>query len=161
MPRGDHVKKGMRYGGRQKGTPNRKTTEEIEKNRIAKQAQEEVNKAAIAKVKLGKDVLEDYVTAFHNLAAYYQNRIVKALSEAKPPDPKDLAEFEKWGGLVTQTAKSLADFQSPKFKAIAVMAPPPNPTATQQASGKGAKVIELNDPTALAKVYAQMVKKVG
>lgn len=150
---------GTRYGGRNKGTPNKKTTEALERNRIARQAQQEVNKAAQNQVKLGKDVLEDYVGAFHNLAARFQNKIAIDISAGREPSPKDVAAFEKWGGLTVSTAAKLADFQSPKFKAIAIAAPPPSQPAppTKDASGK---VIEMTkDPVALARIYQQMIKK--
>lgn len=156
MPRGDHVKKGMRYGGRQKGTPNKKTTERVEAERIARQAQAEVDKAAIAKVKLAKDVLEDYVGAFHNMAAYYQNRVAAAFAAGREPTAADIAAFEKWGTLTAQTAKNLAEFQSPKFKAIAIAAPPPSPNVP---TADPAKVVDITDPVKLARVYQQLVKQ--
>ena len=61
---------------------------------------------------------------------------------------------------VVMTAAKLADFQSPKFKAIAVIAPPPNPDALNKARLDG-KVIDLNDAQALGKLYATIVKKAG
>lgn len=152
--------KGTRYGGRNKGTPNKKTTEALERNRIARQAQEEVNKAAISKVKLAKDVLEDYVDAFHAMAARHQNKIAQAVGAGREPDAKDIAAFKEWGGLVVSTAAKLADFQSPKFKAIAITAPPPGPVPVTPAKDSEGKVIEMaKDPVALSRLYQQMIKK--
>ena len=158
MPKGETVKKGMRFGGRQKGTPNRKTVAALRAQRIAEQAQAEVDKAKAAKVKLGKDVLEDYMGAFHNLSVFYQRRIAEQLAKNLEPDPKDIAAFEKWGGLTATTAKNLAEFQSPKFKAIAVLAPPPSPVPP--ANGAPGKVIDLTDAVALSRNYQNLMKRV-
>lgn len=150
---------GERRGGRVKGKANRVTEERLERERIARQAQTEVDKAYHAKVKLGKDVLEDYMMAFHGIAAHYQNQLANAVAGGKPPAAADLAAFKEWGTLVATTAKNLAEFQSPKFKAIAVMAPPPNPNQAPPKQIDG-KVIPLNDPVAIARVYQNMVRQV-
>lgn len=153
MPR---AQKGERFGGRVKGTPNKRTTERLERERIAKQAQQEVDKANLSKIKLGKDVLEDYMSAFHNIAVFYQNKLALSYASGKEPDPKDLAAFEKWGMLTAQTAKNLAEFQSPKFKAIAITAPPanqnPGPPIPQDP-----KLVQ--DATQLQRIYQQTIKK--
>jgi hypothetical protein len=155
--------KGYKTGGKQKGTMNKATRERLESERIARQAQEEVNKAADRKIKLGKDVLEDYMGAFHNVAAAYQNRIAVLLEKQRAtsltPDERtelraSLAEFKEWGSLTAETARKLADFQSPKFKAIAVMAPPPS--LPKPVAGKN--VIPLNDPVAAMRVYQNMLR---
>lgn len=159
MPRGENIKKGERLGGRQKGTLNKKTVERLGAERVAFQAQQEVNKAALKNVKLGKDVLEDYTFAFAALAGFYQNQVVKALQASTEPTKADLAGFEKWGRLTAETAKSLADFQSPKFKAIAVMAPPPE-IPHQKPGEIDGKVVPLHDAVALARIYAQTMKQV-
>lgn len=156
--------RGYKTGGKQKGTLNKATRERLEQEHIARQAQDEVNKAAERKIKLGKDVLQDYMAAFHNVAASYQNRIAVLLQAQQaraltPPEAAELrtamAEFKEWGTLTAETARKLADFQSPKFKAIAVMAPPPNlppPIPT------GKNVIPLNDPVAAQRVYQNMLR---
>ncbi len=153
------AQKGERFGGRVKGTPNKTTTERIERERIARQAQQEVDKANLAKVKLGKDILEDYVGAFHNIAAVYQNRIATAYASGQEPKVSDIAAFKEWGGMVVSTAKNLADFQSPKFKAIAVIAPPPNQPPPPSTDAKGNVIEMTKDPIALARIYQQMIKK--
>lgn len=153
---GGRAQKGERFGGRVKGTPNKRTTERLEKERIAKQAQQEVDKANLSKIKLGKEVLEDYMGAFHNIAAYYQNRIAASYAAGRDPDKADMAAFEKWGTLTATTARQLADFQSPKFKAIAIVAPPPN-------NNPGPPIPDnpktIKDATQLQRIYQTMIKK--
>ncbi len=151
------AQKGERFGGRVKGTPNKATTERLERERVAKQAQDEVNKANVAKVRLGKDILEDYVGAFHNIAAFYQNRIAASYAARRDPDPKDLAAFEKWGTLTAVHAKGLADFQSPKFKAIAILAPPPG-AAPPPTTDKSGQLVPL-DAVSAARAYQQLIRK--
>lgn len=148
---------GERRGGKQKGTPNRATTERLEQERIARQAQAEVNKAYASKVKLGKEVLEDYMMAFHAVAATYQNKIAASLQRQAEPGKEDLASFKEWGGMVVETARRLAEFQSPKFKAIAVVAPPPNAHAPKPIEGN---VVPLNDPIAISRVYSNLIRAV-
>jgi hypothetical protein len=114
MPRGSHVKKGMRPAGRDKGTPNKATVERAEIARIQ-------NAQAQARgLKLGKDMLEDYMMAFHNQAVVYQPLPAGVSVPGREPNPD---KFMQWGMLVVQTAKALAEFQSPKFRAIQVVAP--------------------------------------
>lgn len=137
---------------------NKRTREALEKERIAQQAQDEVNKAARKNVKLAKDRLEDYVDAFHAIAAVYQNRIAAALQAGREPDPKDMAAFAKWGGHVVDAANKLADYQSPKFKSIQTMTPPPTPAAPAVDPDN---VTKIDDPIAAARVYARLVKRVG
>ena len=153
MPKGENVAKGTRPAGRSKGTRNKTTVEQLERERIAQQAQDEVNKAKIAKIKLAKDVLEDYVGAFHNIAAVYQNRVAAAYARGVEPNPKDLDAFEKWGTLTAQTAKNLAEFQSPKFKAIAISSPPPSVNPAND-------IIDLQatDPIAQMKAYQKLIR---
>lgn len=154
------AQKGERFGGRVKGTPNKATTERLERARIAKQAQQEVDKANLAKQKLGKDILEDYVGAFHNMAVVYQNRIATAYAAGQEPKASDIAAFKEWGGMVVSTAKNLADFQSPKFKAIAIQAPPPSHPAPPPMIGKDGNVIDMpKDAVTLSRLYAQTIKK--
>lgn len=151
---------GERRGGRSKGTPNKTTLQRLEAERIAKQAQDEVNKANLAKVKLGKDILEDYVGAFHNVAAVFQNRIATDYAAGLEPKASDLAAFKQWGGMVVDTADRLAAFQSPKFKAIAIVAPPPSHPAPPLMIGKDGNVIDIpKDAVTLSRLYQQMIKK--
>jgi len=159
MPRGSNVTKGMRIGGRQKGTLNKRTQEALEAARIERQAQEAANAVAHKTKKLAKDVLEDYVQAFAGMAAVYQNRIALAFQKNETPSRADLDGFEKWGGMTAKFAGDLAAFQSPKFKAIAVMTPPPELNPAKPKPGDD-NVVTIDDPVAMSRVYARMVKQV-
>jgi len=159
MPRGSNVTKGMRIGGRQKGTLNKRTQERIEQDRIHQQAQEAANAVAHKTKKLAKDVLEDYVQAFAGMAAVHQNRIALAFQQQTEPSKADIEGFEKWGGMTAKYAGDLAAFQSPKFKAIQVMTPPPSLDPPKPRPGDD-NVVTIDDPVAMARVYARMVKQV-
>lgn len=156
MPR---PKKGERPAGRSKGTPNRVTVEAAEIARIS-------NEQAKARgVKLGKEMLEDYMMAFHNVAATYQNRIAQALQAQQAglngsgPAQADIDAFKDWGGLVVSTAKELAKYQSPTFRAIAVVAPPPGSEKSAPVISAD-NVITIKDAQALSRVYQNMVRQV-
>lgn len=146
--------RGHKTGGRQRGTPNKRTTEAVERERIARQAQQEVNKAHQANTKLGKDVLEEFMKTFAGMAAYHQPVPdgMPVPTGRKPSEEK----FLTYARLTVETARALADFQSPRFKAIQIMTPPPNPLLPVREG----KVVSIDDPAAIARVYANMVKQV-
>lgn len=143
-------------GGRKAGGMNRRSIQKIEEARIANAVTRGQGK------KLGKEVLEEFMHLFAGMAAQYQ-----PLPEGMPIPPGRNPDEEKFLGyakLAVDTAKALADFQSPKFKAIAVVAPPPgagddlaNPITRSQAGN----IVRINDPAALARVYQKMIKQVG
>lgn len=146
--------RGNKTGGRSRGTPNKRTTERLEAERIAKQAQQEVDKARQANTKLGKDVLEEFMKTFAGMAAYHQPVPEgMAIPTGRKPDE---AKFLTYARLAAETAAKLAEFQSPKFKAIQVMTPPPN----LPAPSKEGNVVMIDDPVAIARVYQNMVKQV-
>lgn len=156
MPRGSHVKKGSRNnGGREAGTPNKATIERAEIARM-QNAQSQARG-----LKLGKDMLEDYMMAFHAQAARYQplappqdqEEIDRRTRLGITPDP---AKFQEWGMLVVTTAKALAEFQSPKFRAIQVVAP----AATREPKTIEGNVVRLDDPVAMSRAYQRLVKQV-
>ena len=118
MSRG--AKPGERRGGRVAGTLNKAT---IQKALIAERT------AADARTqgrKLAKDVLDDLMQIFMGVAAAYQFVPPGAMDKNGNPIPPrgNGAEFEKWARLTVETAKALANYQSPTFRAI-VVAPPP------------------------------------
>jgi hypothetical protein len=154
------VPKGTRFGGRAKGTMNKATRERLEAERIAEQARKEVDDAYNRNKKLGKDMLEQYMMAFHGIAAIHQNNIAQAVSAGQEIAPADLAGFKEWGKLVVDTADKLADYQSPRFKAIAVVAPPPSANGTELKRGDD-NIYRLDDPVMISKVYANLIRKAG
>ncbi len=148
--------KGKRSGGRQRGTMNKTTKERLERERIAKQAQDEVDKARWAQTRLGKDVLEDFMKIFAGMAAQYQPlpRGMVAVPEGREPNEE---KFLLWAKLACETARDLANFQSPRFKAIQIMTPP---AAVLPPAGAGGEVITIDDPVAIARLYSRTVKQV-
>jgi hypothetical protein len=107
MARGS--KKGDRRGGRTKGTPNRTTTEK------ALLAARQVAKAKSEGKPLATAVLFEFMHRFRDMALAHQHD----------------RQFQKWARLTVDTAKMLAPFQSPTFRAIEQPAPPPDPKEEQ------------------------------
>jgi hypothetical protein len=112
MPRGSRP--GERRGGRKSGIPNRSTTERLEIARLA-----------AAQGKLGKEVLEELMVLFKDMALELQPESREAKRFAAWLKSSKEAQFHKYASLAVKAAKDLADFQSPKFKAIEVSAPAP------------------------------------
>lgn len=167
--RGRHgAKPGERRGGRAAGTPNKAT---IARERAAQAiadagkapivlapAKVDPEQAAIAvrakKSKLAIDVLEEFMRVFAGMAARQQPRY--------DSDGKLIAgnpgEFERWARLTVVTADRLAPYQSPTFKALAVVAPPPQDQPNRPDLTREGNVVKLNDPVRAARVYAQIMK---
>lgn len=150
MPRG--AAKGERRGGRPKGMPNQKTIER------ALQAEADLTAAEVNGKKLGKDYLEQYTEAFHSIAAYYQNQIALAVQQGGVPPAAALAGFEKWGSLVVKAAREAAEFQSPKFRALAVAVAPGGMSGGVDPKVVDGTVVPLNDNVGASRVYRQIVK---
>lgn len=148
MPKGSNIKKGMRPAGRQAGTPNKTTTERAE---LARLQNEESRRKGI---KLGKDVLEEFMMLFGSIAALYQPLPPGADLTGRTPNED---KFLTYARLTVETAKALAEYQSPKFRAIMMTAAAPE----QPPRTIDGNVTKINDPIAMARVYAQMVKRVG
>ena len=89
MPRGGS-KPGERRGGRQKGTPNRKTVE----RQLITERMLEHPPAGIESGKLGREVLAQYMCTFDELAEQYR----------KTDEPK----FRQYAELAVACAKALA-----------------------------------------------------
>ena len=141
------AKPGERRGGRQAGTPNRQTVEKLEQARL------HVENARGAGKKLGKEILEDFMHLFAGMAATYQPLPAGVVDERRSPDEDKFLVYAK---LAVQTAKDLADFQSPKFKAIMVQGTIDVPSQGTSRT-EGDNVVTLNDPIALARVYKRLI----
>lgn len=75
--------------------------------------------AVASKRKLGMDMLHEYAMVFGQLAMKYQ-----------PIDGNqhaNAAEFERWAKLSMEAAALKAPFETPRLKAVAVAAIPPEP----------------------------------
>ena len=145
MPRG--AKPGERRGGRAIGTVNKAT---IEKALLAEQI---VNRASMRGEKLAKEYLNDFLKLFAGMAAYYQPTF-PGMTQQNPNGSND--EFERWADKVVYTAKELAKYQSPTFKAIAVTTQPGQPG--DNARTVPGNVIDMSDQTAVARVYREVMQ---
>lgn len=149
MPKGGS-KPGEHRGGRVKGKPNKTT---IEKVLLAERA---VAGSRDAGKKLGREVLEDFMLLFAGMAAHYQPQPVAG---AHPNEHED--KFDKYARLACETAKWLAPYQSPTYRAIMVSTPGEN-------SGKmidAPRVAEVDDNISDARAdeisqqtYLRMIK---
>ncbi len=102
--------KGTRYGGRNKGTPNKATVErELIAQRIAEQQRQQPGR------KLAREVLDDLMHTFLGMAAKHQPLPEGVVPmQGQTPDPLKFVEYASLAGTF---AKDLAPYQSPKFKA--------------------------------------------
>lgn len=117
-----------RSRGRPPGAKNQKTLErerkaELEKRRLAlldgaTAGEQALVKAETTGVKLGKDVLREFMQVFAGLAAVAQP--LPPGMQAQPGMTPDPATFEKWATLAVDTAAKLAPFESPKFSAVMI-----------------------------------------
>jgi hypothetical protein len=130
MPRGGTR---PRAGRKKIGVPNKATIEGQEQARIhaenaAAEASGDAAEAAIvARKKLAKDVLEEFMLRFGDMAAYHQpartwheekrdGQVVRVNDNPNMDEDK----FRAYAALATQTARDLAQYQSPKLSAVAV-----------------------------------------
>jgi hypothetical protein len=87
---------------------------------------------------------------FAGMAAHFQ----PAPPSAAPNPHTDEDTFWKCSEAAIDCAAKLAPYQSPTFKAVAVVPPPPVPTSSELERGE---ITRLDDPVALARVYRLMV----
>jgi hypothetical protein len=115
------MKGGARPGaGRPRG-PSKAT---IEKALIAERT---VSEAKAARKKLAKEVLDDFMLRFTEIAAYFQ-----IAPPGAPPNPQaDEGKFWKYAQAAVDCAHKLAPYQSPTFRAV-VVAPSPDPNQSQK-----------------------------
>jgi hypothetical protein len=88
---------------------------------------------------------------FAGMAAHFQN----APPGAAPNPHADEDKFWKCSEAAIDCAAKLAPYQSPTFKAVAVMSPPtPSRPALED-------VVDLHDPVAMSNVYRRIVTGKG
>lgn len=154
MARG--AKPGERRGGRSIGTPNKTT---IEKALIAAQVVEDAQRTG---KKLAKEVLEEFMMLFAGMAATYQPLPPgMPVPAGRKPDEK---KFIQYAVLARDTAKDLAPFQSPTFRAVAVTVSPtgvPNGAPGANAKTINGKVVNLADQQAVGKIYQRVLSGGG
>ncbi len=129
MPRG--ARPGERRGGRAKGTPNKAT---VEKLAIAERVR---NKSRRAGKKLAIAVLQELMSAFAELVAYYQ----PAVGSMAPNPNQNEKMFRKYARLTFLAAKALLPYQSPKFRPIS-FAPGPEQHDNRKVARRTLKIFD-------------------
>ena len=153
-------------GGRPKGVKNKTT---IERERLEIEALQSRARSIVLKP-LAKDELEALIPEAKELIGVVKGAVAgfqRAAMTALPGSPDfDAAAWERlqdWMALyaevlhkAAQIAHKAADFQSPKFKAIAVDMR--SSTGPAPATIGADNVRRIDDPNAAARVYLQVVK---
>jgi hypothetical protein len=163
MPRG--ARPGERRGGRVKGVPNRTTVEKLEQARIAEQIAKEVGaqngasstaaKKILSSQKFAKDELAEVIPIIKGIVAHFQRQAMRATPEGGLEIVGDLGDFKEWLKLFIDTSFKLADFQSPKFRAIIADVPA---SVGNLAPGGPVKVARLGDAAAAARAYQRYIQ---
>jgi hypothetical protein len=151
MPRGGS-KPGERRGGRQKGTPNKFTASRA----VVLPPTFAASKPLYLRA---KDELAELVSVVKGHVGQFQLAAVGADGSGLPGqpghDPVKWDTFLKWMAFYRSVCDSAADFQDPRFKAIAIMAPPPSPPQT---GDQRDNVVQITDPVGASRVYLNIVK---
>jgi len=111
--------------------------------------------------RLAKDELVEVLPIVKGIVAHYQQRVTAkapdgTLMMLDGPNVADaLAEFKEWLRLFIDTGFKLAEFQSPRFRAIMATV---HHDLQQPGGFDPAKVTRLGDPVAVARAYAQTMK---
>ena len=115
--------KGTKTGGRTAGTPNKATVER------ALVAQRQVAEAKASGRKLGKEIVEDFAHAFASMAAFYQpqpgGRDASGKVNMNANPNADENKFVEYAKMAVAAGAELANYQSPKLRAILVAADKP------------------------------------
>jgi hypothetical protein len=161
MPRG--AKPGERRGGRGKNTPNKRTVQKL----IESSTQ-------VAEIKrLGQrkatEVMNELMQTARGMVALYQKRIVTPDGKDLKPDAlaDDVVQFWKAMDCAAIFTRNLAPYQDPMLTRVDVSASlvtPGVPLAGEP--GDSAKVVEgkvvsIDDPVALGRLYARAVTRVA
>ncbi len=155
---------GKKTGGRQKGSLNKATRERLDRARAVEQVAAEIGKpgsvTAIALHKalegrrLAKDEIAEVVPIIKGIVEHYQRKSTAINKKTGLLVVKgDPSDFKEWLRLFVDTCFKLADFQSPKFRAIMVSAPSEQPMKTID----GDNVIPLNDAVGASRVYRRIM----
>jgi hypothetical protein len=162
------VPKGQRFGGRGKGTPNKATTERERK--AMQELVERAHKDPKLLRPLPKDRVDDLLPLIHDTMVACQHAAMKpdAKATAESQDGKPVfrglpgmpgfdreqwALFKSWAEFYVEACARVADFYSPRFRAIAVAMP----AAQIEQPTRPDNVVEINDPIARARVYQRLI----
>ena len=119
MPRG--AKPGERRGGRAAGVPNK--AKSVKAQATGRAVAEHLEEARRTGRKLAITVLSDYMQVFNGMAARFQP---DPPGEARRNPHADEKQFLRYARLAVEVATELASFETPKLRAIQVVAPPPS-----------------------------------
>jgi hypothetical protein len=143
--------KGTRLGGRQKGTPNKRTIQRLQ------EASESIGTIRKLGQKKATEVLNDLMHIAVGLTARYQQRLLAADRESRTYDPDDYEKFVQCMQMAGVFARELAPFQDPKYSTIKVQMP--------ETPGDGARemgnVTVIDDAVAATRVYQRLIRRVG
>lgn len=106
--------------------------------------------------KKATEVLNDLMQTAMSFAATYQQKIMAA--GHKGPSASDIDRFWKAMECAGVFAKALAPYQDPQLKAMFHM---PTPAPAQEPKTVEGKVVRLDDPIAVSRVYQQTVKRIA
>jgi hypothetical protein len=166
MPRA--ARPGERRGGRIKGVPNKTTIAALNKQKIIEKIAKEtgtptaVATAVLAKAadcrKLAMEELEEALPIIKSVVAHFQKapfEAVQAGGKATKATKAQWNDFQDWLKLFLDTCVRLAPYQSPTFRAIAVMDPQP--------SGKRStpdldSIVRSGDPVAASRAYQRFMQ---
>jgi hypothetical protein len=102
--------------------------------------------------KLARDVLEDFMLTFANMASHYRPR-----PPGEQPNPHaDEEQFWKFAKFAIHCAAVLAPYQSPTFRAI-VAPPPPEPDRWETDSLRLGDQRRPVDPAEATRIYQRIV----
>lgn len=137
--------------GRPKGTPNKRTVQKL--------LEASNDLAAIERLgqKKATAVLNELMQTSLNLAQDYHKKIL-----LKNPMSSDFEHFWKAMDSAGVFAKALAPYQQPQFKSVAIsLGTPGIPDPAESAKEVKGKVIKMDDPNAVARIYQQTVKRIA
>ena len=150
---------GARQGAGGKRGQKNATVRKIEEANVKEQIEAALltaEKLRNSRKKLAREELEEFVPILKGTVARFQQRALGPDGSGAPDQPgfrpEAWATLKGWMEFYVYALNTLADFQSPKFKAIAVMAPPPAPPVERRDN-----VVQLDDPVALARVYQRRI----
>ena len=121
---------GKKTGGRKAGTPNKATLERMERERIGEQiaiaAGQPGAGAAIAKVMdanhvWAKDELAGIIPTIRSIVDHFGKAPMKAIAGKGRATKENWAALRTWLQLFIDTNHKLAPYQSPTYRALAVM----------------------------------------
>jgi hypothetical protein len=146
--------KGTRLGGRQKGTPNKRTIQRLQ------EASENIGAIRKLGQKKATEVLNDLMHIAMGMTAKYQQRLLAADRNNQPYVLEDYERFVQGMQMAGIFAKELAPFQDPKYSTIKVQMPEIMTTPGDGAREMG-NVTVIDDAVAATRVYQRLIRRVG